>query len=107
VLVRKLKRQQERLGRLQDLQMLLRDVREIESAPPVPSNVNDLTAFAEIIDKDCRRLHADFIGHRGELAAVVKEVRHQIVPALTTFERQQAHASPAAASAIRTRARAK
>jgi CHAD domain-containing protein len=106
LLVRTLKRQQERLGRLQDLQVLLRDVREIESSPPVPSRVNDLTAFAETLDKDCRRLHADFIGHRDQLAAVVREIRNQIVPALTTFERRQAHAS-GASPAIRARARAK
>ena len=88
--VRVLKRNQERLGRLHDLQMLLKHVRETE-ASGVGSRVNDLTAYADSIDRECRTLHADFVEHRAELAAVVKDVRHQVVPALTTPPRRQAH----------------
>jgi CHAD domain-containing protein len=107
MLVRKLKRHQERLGKLQDMQTLLKHVRETESSPAVASRVSDLAAYAETLEKDCRRLHADFVEHRDGLADIAKEVRHQIVTALTTYQRRQAHASTALPSAVRPRARAK
>ncbi len=102
--VRVLKRHQERLGRLHDLQMLLKHVRETEASPGVGSRVNDLTAYADSLDKGCRRLHADFVEHRAELAGVVKDVRHHVVPALTTPPRRQAHVA-AAKQPARPRAR--
>ena len=84
-LIRVLKRHQDRLGRLHDFQTLLKHVRETEGSPDAGSRVNDLTAYAESLDQECRRFHADFVEHRDELANVVKEVRQQIVPALTTL----------------------
>ena len=66
-LVRLLKRHQERLGHLHDLQMLLKHVRETEASPTVGSRVNDLTAYADSLDRECRKLHADFVEHRAEV----------------------------------------
>ena len=63
-----LKKQQERLGRLHDLQALLKHVREADASPSVGSRVNDLTAYADSLERDCRRLHAGFVEHRDELA---------------------------------------
>jgi CHAD domain-containing protein len=103
-LVRLLKRHQERLGHLHDLQMLLKHVRETESSPLVGSRVNELAAYADSLDRQCRRLHADFVEHRAELASVVKDVRHHVVPALATPPRRQAHIAAARQSA-RPRAR--
>jgi CHAD domain-containing protein len=94
-LVRVLKRHQERLGRLHDLQILLKHVRETEGLPGVGSRVNDLTAYADSLDRECRRRHADFVEHRSELVSVAKEVRHNIVPALTTPPRRQARVAAA------------
>lgn len=91
VLVRMVKRHQERLGQLHDLQMLLKHVRETVGSSG--SQTSELTAYAESLDKACRRLHADFVEHRDELANVVKQVRQQVVPALTTQDRRLAHAS--------------
>lgn len=102
-LVRVLKRHQERLGHLHDLQMLLKHVRETEGTPGAGSRVNDLTAYADALDRECRRLHADFVEHRAEVASVVRGVRHSVVPALTTSMRRQAHVSRAGASAARPR----
>jgi CHAD domain-containing protein len=101
-LVRVLKRHQERLGGLHDLQMLLKHVREAEASPGVGSRVNDLTAYAESLDRECRRLHAGFVEHRAELAAAVKDVRHHVVPALATPPRRQAHVT-ASRPAVRPR----
>ncbi len=89
--VRILKRHQERLGHLHDLQMLLKHVREAEASPGVGSKFTDLAAYADSIDRECRQLHAGFVEHRAELASVVKDVRHQVVPALATVPRRQAH----------------
>jgi len=102
-LVKLLKRHQERLGHLHDLQILLKQVRETEASPTVGSRVNDLTAYADALDRDCRKLHADFVEHRDEASSVVKGVRHQIVPALTTPPRRQAHVAGPRAPAVRPR----
>ena len=102
-LVRLLKRHQERLGHLHDLQMLLKHVRETEASPGVGSRVNDLTAYADLLDRKCRQLHADFVEHRAELVSVVKDVRHQVVPALTTPPRRQAHVTGTGRAAVRPR----
>ncbi len=99
-LLKILKRHQERLGDMHDLQTLVKHVRETETAPGVGSNMGDLTVYADSLDRECRRLHAGFVGHRDQLAVVVKEVRQQIVPALTMPPRRQAHvtSTPHAAS---------
>lgn len=90
-LVRILKRHQERLGHLHDLQVLLKHVRETEAAPGAGSRVNDLGAYADTLDRKCRKLHADFVERRKELYTVIRDVRHHVVPALTTPRRRQAH----------------
>jgi CHAD domain-containing protein len=100
-LVRVLKRHQERLGHLHDLQVLLKHVRETEASPGVGSRVNDLSAYAESLDKECRRLHAGFVEHRAELSAAVRDVRHQVVPALTTPPRRQARVAAARQPSVR------
>jgi CHAD domain-containing protein len=92
-LLKLLKRHQERLGDMHDLQMLVKHVRETEAAPGVGSDMGDLTAYADSLDRECRRLHAGFVEHRDQLASVVKDVRQQIVPALTTPPRRQARAT--------------
>jgi CHAD domain-containing protein len=102
-LVRILKRNQERLGHLHDLQMMLKHVREAEASPGVGSRVNDLMAYADSLDRECRRLHAGFVEHRAELAAVVKDVRHHVVPALATPPRRQAHVTGSRHPAARPR----
>jgi CHAD domain-containing protein len=94
-LVRLLKRQQERLGHLHDLQVLLKRVREAEGLPTVGARVNELEAYAEALERECRRLHAAFVEHRQELVSAVKAVRHQLVPALTTPPLRQARVSHA------------
>jgi triphosphatase len=101
-----LKRHQDRLGHLHDLQMLSKHVREAETSAAGP-RAGDLAAYADSLDRECRRLHADFVDHRAELAAIVRLIRQQIVPALTTPPRRQAHATPRERAAGDSRARAK
>ena len=80
--------------------MLLKRVREPEGLPTVGARVNELEAYADALERECRRLHAAFVEHRQELVDNVKAVRHQLVPELTTPPRSQArvaHARPHAA----------
>lgn len=107
VLVKVLKKHQERLGRLHDLQALLKRVRAVEASPSVGARVNDLTAFADVLERACRRVHAEFVEHRDDLIGCVKEVRQQLVPALTTAPRRQARVPSAGRSERRPRARAR
>jgi CHAD domain-containing protein len=95
-LLRILKRHQERLGHLHDLHTLLKHVRETDAVPGVGARFDDLTHYAESLDRECRRLHAGFVESRSELVSVVKQVRQHIVPALTTPRR---HLSAVARSA--------
>lgn len=106
-LVRTLKRQQERLGRLHDLEALLKHIRAAGGAAGVGSRANDLTAYADMLERECRRLHANFVEHRAELLDCVKEVRQQLVPAVTTPPRRQAHVAGARRLPVRARTRAK
>jgi hypothetical protein len=70
-------------------------VREAEGLPTVGARVNELEAYAEALERECRRLHATFVEHRQELVSAVKAVRHQLVPALTTPPLRQARVSHA------------
>ncbi len=90
-LVNVLKREQERLGHLHDLQALLKHVREAASSPRVGSRLADLTAYADGLERDCRQLHAQFVEHRDAMFKCVQEVRHRLVPALTTADLRPAH----------------
>ena len=106
-LLRILRRHQERLGDLHDLQLLLKHVRETDASRKVGSLANDLAEYAESLDRECRQLHADYVEHRSELMAVVKDVRHHVVPALATPPRRQAHVADMGTAPVRPLLRAK
>jgi CHAD domain-containing protein len=93
VLVKMLKHEQTRLGRLHDLQALLRRVRDAEASPGMGTRLADLTAFADSLERQCRALHAQFVEQSSGLYDVVKEVRQAIVPDLTSARLRQAHVS--------------
>jgi CHAD domain-containing protein len=95
--VKILKRHQDRLGRLQDLQMALRRVREIASTAEGETPLGELTAYAKSLEQECRRLHADFVGNRDELFGLIADVRQRIVPAVTTPRLKAARATGARA----------
>lgn len=93
-LVDVLKKEQKRLGQLHDLQALLKHVREAESSPRVDGRLADLAAYADTIERDCRRLHAQFVEGRDAMFECVKEVRRALVPELTTVHFRQARVAP-------------
>ena len=49
--------------------MLLKHVRETEASPGLGSSVHDLNAYADSLDRECRRLHAGFRRFRRRSAA--------------------------------------
>lgn len=82
--MKSLKRQQERLGRLQDLQSLLHHVREAAGSSENGARLGDVAAYAESIEQESRRLHAEYVGQREALLKLTLDVRERLVPALTT-----------------------
>jgi CHAD domain-containing protein len=86
-----LKGQQERLGHLHDLQSLLKHVQRAQASPRVGvARLGDLTAYADTLERECRALHAQFVEGRDALFAAVQDVRHALIPALTTRHFRQA-----------------
>jgi CHAD domain-containing protein len=94
-IVRKLKKHQERLGKLHDLEGLLKHVRQAGDSPGAGARIDALTAYADLLERECRRLHADFVEHRAALIECLDQVRYDLVPALTTPARRQARVSKA------------
>ena len=86
--VRALKRTQETLGRLNDLQVLQRHVTAVQAAPlgrAVPHE--GLGAIAGRIEEECRRLHGKYVAQGEALQALTAAVRSDIVPRLTRSRR--------------------
>jgi CHAD domain-containing protein len=89
-LLKGLKRAQERLGHLHDLQSLLKHVQRAQASPRVGSRLAELTAYADRLERECRALHAQFVEDRDVLFKAVQEIKHTLIPALTTRHLRQA-----------------
>jgi CHAD domain-containing protein len=85
-----LKREQDRLGHLHDREMLLKRVRDAEGSGRSGTRSAELGAYADALERDCRQLHAEFVEARETLFECIDEVRHNVVPALTTGRMRQA-----------------
>src|SRR3954470_4832011 len=72
--LRLLKRGQELLGRLHDLQMLIEHVRETQAslAPPSVAVWRELDVLIVSFEDDCRRLHARYMRLRDSLTAIAE-----------------------------------
>jgi len=70
--VRTLKRQQDGLGRMHDLQILIDRIRQMQVtlAPPSVAVWRGLDHLVSLLDEDCRRLHARYMQGRPALEAV-------------------------------------
>jgi CHAD domain-containing protein len=82
-LVRTLKRTQELLGRIQDLQVLLQHVAAIQGeshAHRAPRAAFD--TIARRIEDECRRLHARYVAGANDLSELAAQVRTTVVPLL-------------------------
>ena len=74
--VRMLKRGQDLLGRMHDLQVLTERFRQEQTslAPPTLAEWKDLDALVVSLEDDCRRLHARYMRLRDALAAIAHGV---------------------------------
>ena len=72
--LRLLKRHQELLGRMHDVQMLVDQVRQTQAslAPPNVTVWRDLDTLVAALEDDCRRLHARYMRIRDQLAATAE-----------------------------------
>src|SRR5205085_9330926 len=70
--LRTLKRGQDLLGRMHDLQVLIDRVRQVQASltPPNVAVWRELDALVGSFEDDCRRLHARYMRLRGDLAAI-------------------------------------
>jgi CHAD domain-containing protein len=74
--LRTLKRGQEILGRLHDVQILIDRVRQIQASmePPDVSKWRNIDVLIMALENDCRRLHARFMRHQATVRAVCDHV---------------------------------
>jgi CHAD domain-containing protein len=93
VTMRTLKRVQDTLGRLHDLQVLQHHVAAVAAAPP-PANRGTpdvgLAVLARRIEDECRHLHGRYIGMLPMLREAVETARLQIAVRLTASRRSRA-----------------
>jgi CHAD domain-containing protein len=84
-LVRALKRVQNTLGRLHDLQVLQHHVGEVQAAPPVRRGGPDggLDALHRTLEEECRHLHARYLASYSALIELGDACRTVIAPQLT------------------------
>jgi CHAD domain-containing protein len=84
-LVRLLKRVQDTLGRLHDLQVLQQHVAEVQAAPPVRRGATDggLEALHRTLEEECRHLHARYIASYPGLNELSETCRTLVAPQLT------------------------
>ena len=81
--IRTLKRGQDLLGRMHDLQMLIDRVRQLQAslAPPNLAVWRDLDALMQMLEDDCRRLHARYMRVRDEIADIAARFGAEHAPA--------------------------
>ncbi len=77
--LRTLKRAQELLGRLHDLQVLLERVRQVQAslAPPNLAAWREFEALTTALENSCRRLHARYVRDRAGLDALCDQLLAQ------------------------------
>jgi CHAD domain-containing protein len=73
--VRVLKRHQDILGDLHDLQLLIDRIREIQPSIASPGDTmwSKIDAIVVSLEDECRRLHAKFIRRQGEIRAICEQ----------------------------------
>ncbi len=82
-MVRALKRVQDTLGRLHDLQVLGRHVAALEAEPgPARLPAEALAPLVHTLDRDCRALHARYVAAGSDLLAICGAVRGAVAPAV-------------------------
>ena len=88
-MVRALKRTQDNLGRLHDLQVLQAHVAAVQAAPAGRAVPHEgLGAIAGRIEEECRRLHGKYVAQSEMLRELTVTVTTQLVPRIARRTRQ-------------------
>jgi CHAD domain-containing protein len=88
--VRTIKRAQDTLGRLHDLQVLQTHVAAVQAGPDAARVEAGLATIAQYLEQECRLLHARYVATVPALHSVVETTRTSIVPQLARPGRGQA-----------------
>jgi CHAD domain-containing protein len=90
--LRTLKRMQEVLGRLHDLQVLIDHVRGVQASltPPNVTMWRDLDAVLMSLEETCRRLHARYVGDRQTLIEICERLARRSDTAKASQRRRRA-----------------
>jgi len=90
--LRVLKRSQELLGRMHDVQTLIDQVRQTQAslAPPNVAVWRELDTLVASLEDDCRRLHARYMRQRDVLGAVAERRSDQAQPPTTRAQARRA-----------------
>jgi CHAD domain-containing protein len=85
--LRRLKRAQDSLGRMHDLQVLIDRVREAQASLAMPNltTVHDLDALVVALENECRRLHARYVHERDALTTIAERHRGRAVERTTAW----------------------
>jgi hypothetical protein len=94
-LTRPLRDIQRMLGRLHDLQVLLDCVREVEASGEVDAERTSLDAFAQMLEVECRRLHAEYVVRREDVVGVCGCARRELARQIAVGRPPAARAMPA------------
>jgi CHAD domain-containing protein len=88
--LRALKRMQEVLGRLHDMQVLVDHVRRVQAslAPPDVTTWRNLDALVTALEQNCRRLHARYVGERQNLLDICDRLARRGIAAKPNRRRQ-------------------
>ncbi len=88
-LVSLLKRTQDNLGRLHDLQVLLAHVAAVQAHPSAGHHVppGGLDVIAQTIEAECRHLHGRYVSAAPALLEACETIRHHVAPQLAAQSR--------------------
>jgi CHAD domain-containing protein len=79
--VRTIKRVQDTLGRLHDVQVLQAHVAAVQALPPRASGAEaGLEIISRQLEEECRHLHARYLAMVGALQAVIDDIQAVVVP---------------------------
>lgn len=81
--VRTIKRVQDTLGRLHDVQVLQTHVAAVQALPPRASGAEGgLEIISRQLEEECRHLHARYVSTVGALQSVIDDIQAVVVPQL-------------------------
>jgi hypothetical protein len=102
-LVRSLQGVQGTLGRWHDLQSLVDCSRDVQASSGSKPENAELDGFIQVLERECRRLHAEFVVGREDLLRICTRARREIAREITVGRPAAARATVARKAQAETR----